>query len=676
MTQTDAILQTFATFLAPGQVTEIRALHVDGKKAVSLVSSGVEELLAFAQQADHAGAKGTYFVPNPIRPDLAGSKASCRKTDIVERHWLLIDVDPVRPAGASTAEERAAAWQVLSRVRGTLDGHGLTGAVVGDSGSGFHCCYPVLLPNDAAAQELVKAILQQLQKRLGTTEATIDTGVHDAPRIWKLYGTKSRKGEDTEERPHRFANLIEGPAWAAETAAANAALLPQLLERWRWADDHRRGRPETNAKTYAEAALRQEADSVANAPTGTRNNRLNEAAVKCGSFIPHGLLDEVEVIAVLGEAATRAGLEPDEIQGTLRSGLTHGKAHPRDLSGIHETNGAHQKRADKPNAETSDDPLDRDATAADLIEDNVTIRWAWERWIPLGVLTVLASEPGKGKTRLCADLARRIYLGLPWPDGSLPTFPAGSSTLWVPADNQHAELGSIPGAFGFPPQSVFLNTTRRLPFGGTMLDSAEDLRDFERRIHRIKPAMVFIDTILNATDKTSHKPEDAKALFVPLQQIAARTGTPIVCVTHLNASGKALGRRIVGQGRSVIQLEEPDPDGQPKRRKLWVVKTNSMLPPPLGITMGDAGNEYDTNPPTAPDEGGGGKRGPDPAKLRAAEDFLKEVLAGGPRRVSETRRMSEAKGIAAGSLYRAKDNLDVEEFEAQGKKWWRLASES
>ncbi len=334
------------------------------------------------------------------------------------------------------------------------------------------------------------------------------------------------------------------------------------------------------------------------------------------------------------------------------------------------TNGTYEAPP-KPNADTSADPLDQDATAVDLIAANAVMSWAWERWLPFGVLTIIASEPGVGKTRLCADLARRVFLGLPWPDGGAATFAAGSRVLWVPADNQHCELGTLPGEFGFEPDALVLNTTRREPFAGTMLDEPNDLADFEARIARVRPALVFVDTCLNATDRSSHKPEDAKAFFVPLAQIALRQQAVIICLTHLNMAGKPLGRRIEGQGRVVWMLERPDPDGQPFRRKLYVRKSNSLYPVPLGITMGGHGNEYDTEPPTKPDEGPA-RGGPSGEKLAAARQWLQEALKAGPKRVSHLRDDAEKEAIGAGALYRAKESLDVEEYQSQGKKWWRL----
>jgi hypothetical protein len=330
-----------------------------------------------------------------------------------------------------------------------------------------------------------------------------------------------------------------------------------------------------------------------------------------------------------------------------------------------------------PEQAEADAELDLDATAADLIRLDAKVSWAWKGWIVKAHLNVLASEPGIGKTRMVLDLARRVALGLPWPDGTPQTFPAGSSTLWVPADNQHSELASLPESFGFPPELLYLNATRRNPFIGTMLDSDEDLRDFEARIARIKPALVIVDTAANATDRSQHKPEDAKAFFKPLQEIAKRTGACFILVAHLNAAGKPLGRRIEGQARVVMMLERPDPEGQPNRRKFYVRKSFDMLPAPLGVTMHDRGNDYDTSPPDPAPEGegrgNGNGAGANHSKILRCQEWLYAILdAEGSVRVSEIRRRAEAESYQTGTLYKAKDRLNVNEFELDGKKFWQL----
>lgn len=218
-------------FCQPGQVVELRALNVHGKRAVCEVHGDLSALAQRAAELDAAGAVGVYFTPNPIRPDLAGWKNSRLKAeDVIERRWLLIDADTWRPAGTNATEaELQLAWSVLDRCQSTLDAAGLSGAVVGFSGNGWHLCYPIQLPNDESAHELVKATLKGLHEHCGsdltkgeaaeikagrflaTPKARVDTSPHDAPRIWKLYGTMARKGPNTPERPHRRSFLVELP---------------------------------------------------------------------------------------------------------------------------------------------------------------------------------------------------------------------------------------------------------------------------------------------------------------------------------------------------------------------------------------------------------------------------------------------------------------------------------
>jgi hypothetical protein len=271
------------------------------------------------------------------------------------------------------------------------------------------------------------------------------------------------------------------------------------------------------------------------------------------------------------------------------------------------------------------DPLaEPSATAADIIRLGGTIRWAWKNWIPLNLLTAFAAEPGCGKTRLAADLARRIFHGLPWPDGSPATFPAATPCLWVASDHQHPQLASLTEEFGWPPEALVLNAPKSNPFVGTMLDDEPDLDALERRIHTVRPALVFIDTTLNATDLSCTTTEDAKRFFVPLMQIAQRAPEcGFVCVTHLNASGKALGLRIRGQCRVVMHLSWPDRD-QMHRRKLWVDKSLALYPEPLGVTMGGDGNTYDTDPPR--DNGAGPVRDKASERLRRFKETALAVL--------------------------------------------------
>ena len=129
------------------------------------------------------------------------------------RRWLLIDVDPCRPAKVSaTDDELNAAWDSAEAIDGYLvDELGWPEPVLATSGNGGHSLYRIDMPNDDETAELVKRCLQALDLRFSTDTVNVDTTVYNASRIVKLYGTFARKGQDTPDRPHRLAKISQTP---------------------------------------------------------------------------------------------------------------------------------------------------------------------------------------------------------------------------------------------------------------------------------------------------------------------------------------------------------------------------------------------------------------------------------------------------------------------------------
>ena len=89
--------------------------------------------------------------------------------------------------------------------------------------------------------------------------------------------------------------------------------------------------PNRRADAYAASALARETAAVASAAPGTRNHTLNAAAFSLGQLVGSGVLDEATVTAALTHAAHTAGLGDAEIRQSLQSGLTAGRAKPRDI---------------------------------------------------------------------------------------------------------------------------------------------------------------------------------------------------------------------------------------------------------------------------------------------------------------------------------------------------------
>jgi hypothetical protein len=311
------------------------------------------------------------------------------------------------------------------------------------------------------------------------------------------------------------------------------------------------------------------------------------------------------------------------------------------------------------------------ATVDDLIRAGSQVEWDWESWIQRGVVNALGAPAGTGKTRFLADLIRRVRHGLDWPDGSPMTLPPESLFLWVAADNHHDELVSLCKAFQIA-DAVRLNAPKSDPFSGVSLESAEDYAALEARVKAVRPAFVIVDPVGNSTDLNLCRPEDAKAYYFPLQVIARRHRCAVLANTHLNADGKFLGRRILEKVRVAIRMEQPDPADD--RRRLEVVKSNSRIPSPLGVTMHGVRNDYDHSPPARAESGPAPGR--PPARVQEAQDWLARDLAKGPQRVQAVRDRAQAAGHSANTLYRAKDVLRIEEFEAERRKWWQLPSKN
>jgi hypothetical protein len=267
----------------------------------------------------------------------------------------------------------------------------------------------------------------------------------------------------------------------------------------------------------------------------------------------------------------------------------------------------------------------KDATVADLIRLGQSIQWIWPGWIQRGAIVGIAAQPGAGKTRTCADLTKRIYKGMEWPDGCDRTLDKGSKVLWICCDNQWGEIASFPEQFGIPPDSIFLNAWETDPTTGTLLDGPAQFKELEDRIIRTGVCITFVDTVMNSTTHNTMRPEEGVKFFKPLAEIAQRTNTAIVLVTHLSINNEALGRRIVGQCRQMINLEkiDGDPHNSP-RRKMFISKSNSVIPNELEVTLKSDGADYKI---IDPDEIEKAKSNRDPARL-------KDAIAGGPVKFS------------------------------------------
>jgi len=218
-----AIRAALDVLFDPADVVELRVIATKPRKRISAgyFDGDHRDTLAGIAARENAEGAAAYVTLNPIDRQLLGRynnrlaryvKATTTDRDVLHRRWLLVDLDPVRPAGvASTAEQLAEAEALALRCREELGAEGWPEPLFALSGNGFHLLYPLDLPNDDASCDLVKGALAGLAVRFDTETVKVDQCVFNAARITKLYGSVATKGDHTPSTPWRLSRLIDTP---------------------------------------------------------------------------------------------------------------------------------------------------------------------------------------------------------------------------------------------------------------------------------------------------------------------------------------------------------------------------------------------------------------------------------------------------------------------------------
>jgi len=220
------ILKALQALVEPGSVAELRVIGCKDGNYTANYTGYFDDLEKMAEAA--AGFDGqapaVYLTLHKCNPALLARAAnrvvksgktsvSTSDHDVEKFCWLPIDADAKRPAGISSSEsEHAAAIERIREIRKKLLVLGWPEPVAGDSGNGGHLLFKIDLPNTAENVELIKAAILALHQEFSDAAVEIDRTVFNPARIWKLYGTLTKKGDPTPDRPHRRARLLNVPA--------------------------------------------------------------------------------------------------------------------------------------------------------------------------------------------------------------------------------------------------------------------------------------------------------------------------------------------------------------------------------------------------------------------------------------------------------------------------------
>ncbi|MBI5864817.1 MAG: AAA family ATPase [Planctomycetes bacterium] len=321
------------------------------------------------------------------------------------------------------------------------------------------------------------------------------------------------------------------------------------------------------------------------------------------------------------------------------------------------------------------------------------IAWLWPNRIACGKLTLVAGDPGLGKSLATLDIAARVTTGTAWPDGATACEPGGVILLSAEDDPADTIRPRLDAAGADVSRTQLLRAVRRSEKSSESRFSLDgDLPMLEFAITRTPNAkLVIIDPISAylGCRVDSYVNSEVRSLLAPLAELAGRTGVAIVLVTHLSKGGggkavyRAMGSLAFAAAARCVWLFAAD--RQDAKRRLFLSAKSNIAPDTPGmaytIENGEGGPvvAWSAEPVTitadealADPSGFGG----DPSSLDSAKEWLRDSLAAGPMPADDVQAGAKAEGISRRTLSRAKSELGVKSIRqgyGQGSRWvWSL----
>lgn len=315
------------------------------------------------------------------------------------------------------------------------------------------------------------------------------------------------------------------------------------------------------------------------------------------------------------------------------------------------------------------------------------VLWLWEGRIARGKLTVIAGNPGLGKSQLTAAISATVSTKGQWPDGS-NTVDAGNVIILSAEDDPADTIKPRLVAAGADVTKCHVLSAVKIP----MKSGEHKSRHFDltQDVLRLGAAieqkgnvhLVIIDPVsayLGGTDSNNNS--DIRGVLAPLSDMAAKYNVAIILVTHLNKSkDQDLMARVIGsmgmiaaaRAGYVVSKDEVDP----AIRYFLPIKNNigndseGFAFHIEGLTLSEGietskicwhEGVINAHKVLYPEK---------KTQINGAQAFLLEILSRGSLIASEIFEEAEGMGYSKSSIQRAASNLKIVRRKMGMKDGW------
>lgn len=338
-------------------------------------------------------------------------------------------------------------------------------------------------------------------------------------------------------------------------------------------------------------------------------------------------------------------------------------------------------------------PQQRDRLVFEIVQDVAAARidWVWPSRLAARKLTLVAGDPGMGKSQMTIDVVARISTGAMWPDGC-GAAPSGSTIILSAEDSVSDTLRPRLEAAGADLTRVHVLRATIDRNGARRTFSLQgDLGLLGEKVKALGDVrLVVVDPITSYMGKVdSHRTSDVRAVLEPVAEFAERHNVSVLAVSHPPKATQAKAMHaitgslaFVAAARLVfIAIEETDTD----RRLLLPVKSNiGVLAAGIGFSIVSATTacgiptsrvSWSSDPVsiTANQALHASAEGvKSDGQVREAEDFLRDVLRNGPVLAKDVEKDATDAGISKATLKRARGRLKVAAAKDGFKGGWTL----